>query len=99
MTLIKPLVFERHRLASLNNFSSLKSSLIESITRVGIRITADVNFSNRDNLSNKKKRGRCAIFKNNDNKYSNMCGDCKGFFCGSHSEKMTSILCKNCIAE
>ena len=96
INLIKPLISIRAKEASRANFSGLQSNIQESIRSLGVLMEIQHSIE----LSTPKqgvKRKRCHLCKCCNNKYSNICNDCNNFVCPSHMEKLTTVICKNCI--
>lgn len=96
--LIRTCAQERIHMTSLTGFSGFQTSLFTSFDRLGFNIK---RISQPINSNKEMKLRRCCSkeckLKNNNNKYRNICNECGFHYCIEHCEKITTILCKECV--
>ena len=99
--LIRQCTARRIEILSRNNFSGIQASLFSAFNKLKFNIRRVREESNNSNSTVESTYKRCSSNeckeKNNNNKYRRICKDCGFNFCPNHSEKITTILCNECI--
>ena len=97
--LISLCINERIRNASINKYSGLDSEILFCFEKLGFKLNKVSNPNRNEGPSGAKTRRICSDIgcKGNQNKHSNYCNTCNNCFCSKHCEKITTIICNNCI--